>query len=99
MFMAVVRVENLTKEYRLATINNSTLRQVLQCCFARLRGQENPNSLISQLSTLNTQQILTHPSSLNPSTSLRASSQRSTSFCSSLILQLSTGLKSSFFVP
>jgi hypothetical protein len=49
--MAVIRVENLTKEYRLATINNSTMRQVLQCCFARLCGKEAPNFLITQLST------------------------------------------------
>lgn len=44
----VIRVENLTKEYRLGTINHGTLTQDLQSWWARLRGKEDPNSLITQ---------------------------------------------------
>jgi len=43
----VIRVENLTKEYRLGTINHGTLKQDLQSWWARLRGKEDPNSIIS----------------------------------------------------
>jgi len=81
--MAVIRVENLTTEYRLATINNSTLRQVLQSCFARLRSKKAPNSLVTQNSALNAQQVSAHPSSLI--------SQPSTFFCSSLNSHHSSG--------
>ena len=43
----VIRVENLTKEYRLGVINHGTLHQDLQSWWARMRGKEDPNSLIS----------------------------------------------------
>jgi len=43
----VIRVENLTKEYRLGTINHGTLYQDLQSWWARLRGKDDPNSIIS----------------------------------------------------
>lgn len=43
----VIRVENLTKEYRLGVINHGTLHQDLQSWWARVRGKEDPNSLIS----------------------------------------------------
>lgn len=43
----VIRVENLTKEYRLGVINHGTLQQDIQSWWARLRGKEDPNSLIS----------------------------------------------------
>lgn len=66
----VISVENLTKEYRLGTINHGTLYRDLQSWWARLRGHEDPNSLIGHHS----------PSTLNPSTSLRAGPQPSTSF-------------------
>jgi len=51
----VIRVENLYKEYRLGTISHGTLRQDLQSWWARMRGKEDPNSMIStvQPSTLN----------------------------------------------
>ena len=52
----VIRVENLTKEYRLGSISHGTLREDLQSWWARLRGKEDPNSIIS------------HQSSLQPST-------------------------------
>jgi len=42
----VIKVENLSKEYRLGTISHGTLRQDLQSWWARIRGKEDPNSLI-----------------------------------------------------
>ena len=45
----VIKVENLSKEYRLGTISHGTLRQDLQSWWARLRGKEDPNSLISTI--------------------------------------------------
>jgi lipopolysaccharide transport system ATP-binding protein len=41
-----IRVQNLTKEYRLGTINHGTLRQDLQSWWAKLRGKEDPNSIV-----------------------------------------------------
>jgi len=43
----VIKVENLWKEYRLGTINHGTLSHDLQSWWAKLRGQEDPNSLIT----------------------------------------------------
>jgi lipopolysaccharide transport system ATP-binding protein len=43
----VIQVENLWKEYRLGTINHGTLSQDLQSWWAKLRGKEDPNSLIT----------------------------------------------------
>ena len=48
----VIKVEELTKEYRLGTISHGTLKEDLQSWWARFRDREDPNSLI------------THPSSL-----------------------------------
>lgn len=45
----VIRVENLYKEYRLGTISHGTLRQDMQSWWARMRGKEDPNSLISTI--------------------------------------------------
>lgn len=42
----VIRVENLCKQYRLGTINHGSLQKDLQSFWARLRGREDPNSLI-----------------------------------------------------
>jgi lipopolysaccharide transport system ATP-binding protein len=58
----VIRVENLYKEYRLGTISHGTLYKDLQSWWARMRGKEDPNSIISvvQHSTLNSK-----PSTLN----------------------------------
>jgi len=42
----VIKVENLSKEYRLGTISHGTLRQDLQSWWARIRGKEDPNSII-----------------------------------------------------
>ncbi len=43
----VIRVENLYKEYRLGTISHGTLYKDLQSWWARIRGKEDPNSIIS----------------------------------------------------
>jgi lipopolysaccharide transport system ATP-binding protein len=51
----VIRAENLYKEYRLGTISHGTLYRDLQSWWARMRGKEDPNSIISsgQSSTIN----------------------------------------------
>ena len=46
MSNVIIRVETLTKEYRLGVINHGTLRQDLQSWWARSCGKEDPNSLI-----------------------------------------------------
>ncbi|MBI5847486.1 MAG: ABC transporter ATP-binding protein [Nitrospirae bacterium] len=43
----VIRVEHLYKEYRLGTISHGTLYKDLQSWWARMRGKEDPNSIIS----------------------------------------------------
>ena len=43
----VIQVEHLWKEYRLGTINHGTLSEDLQSWWAKLRGKEDPNSLIA----------------------------------------------------
>jgi lipopolysaccharide transport system ATP-binding protein len=43
----VICVENLYKEYRLGTISHGTLYRDLQSWWARMRGKEDPNSIIS----------------------------------------------------
>ncbi|MFA5518860.1 MAG: ABC transporter ATP-binding protein [Spirochaetota bacterium] len=43
----VIRVENLYKEYKLGVISHGTLTHDLQSWWARVRGKEDPNSLIS----------------------------------------------------
>ncbi len=48
----VIKVEELTKEYRLGTISHGTLKEDLQSWWARLRGKEDPNSLVSHPSSL-----------------------------------------------
>ena len=43
----VIKVENLTKEYRLGVINHGTLAKDLQAWWARKRGKDDPNSPIT----------------------------------------------------
>ncbi len=43
----VIRVEHLSKEYRLGTINHGTFQKDLQSYWARLWGKEDPNSLLT----------------------------------------------------
>jgi len=47
MSTIVIQVENLSKEYRLGTINHGTLKRDLQSWWARLRDKEDPNARIS----------------------------------------------------
>lgn len=42
----VIKVENLSKNYKLGVINNGTFFKDLQSFFARLRGKEDPNGKI-----------------------------------------------------
>lgn len=42
----VIKVENLYKEYRLGIISHGTLYRDLQSWWARIRGKEDPNSII-----------------------------------------------------
>jgi len=46
MSNTVIRVENLSKQYRLGTLNHGTLYRDLQSWWARKRGREDPNSRI-----------------------------------------------------
>lgn len=48
MSETVVKVENLYKEYKLGVISHGTLYRDMQSWWARLRGKEDPNSLISE---------------------------------------------------
>lgn len=43
----VIRVENLSKQYRLGVIGHGTLYRDLQSWWARLRGKEDPNSPVN----------------------------------------------------
>ncbi len=45
--MTVLQVENLAKEYYIGVINHGTLHKDLQSWWARLKGKEDPNSLVS----------------------------------------------------
>jgi lipopolysaccharide transport system ATP-binding protein len=44
----VIKIENLYKEYRLGVIGHGTLYRDLQSWSAKIRGKEDPNSLIGQ---------------------------------------------------
>ena len=39
----VIKIENLTKEYRLGVINAKTLKAEFAAFLAKLSGKENPN--------------------------------------------------------
>jgi len=47
--MTVIKIENLWKEYQLGVIGHGTLTHDLQSWWARLRGEEDPNSKFSML--------------------------------------------------
>lgn len=47
MSETVIRIESLYKEYKLGVINHGTLTHDLQSWWARIRGKDDPNSLIS----------------------------------------------------
>lgn len=46
----VIRVENLSKVYRLGTISHGTLYQDMQSAWAKIRGTEDPNAKIDTVS-------------------------------------------------
>ncbi|MCL2792947.1 MAG: ABC transporter ATP-binding protein [Spirochaetaceae bacterium] len=47
MSETVIKVENLYKEYKLGVISHGTLYKDMQSWWAKIRGKEDPNSLIS----------------------------------------------------
>lgn len=47
MSNSVISVENLSKQYRLGTISHGTLARDIQSWWARLRGRDDPNALLS----------------------------------------------------
>jgi len=49
MSSVVIRVENLSKEYRLGTISHGTLYRDLQSGWAKFRGNEDPNARIGSI--------------------------------------------------
>ncbi len=53
MSETVIKVENLYKEYKLGVINHGTLTHDLQSWWARMRGKDDPNSLISAHHNIN----------------------------------------------
>ena len=47
MSQTVIKIENLYKEYKLGVISHGTLYRDMQSWWAKIRGKEDPNSLIS----------------------------------------------------
>ena len=45
---AIIKVENLSKEYRLGVIGHGTLYRDLQTWWAKVRGKEDPNSKLME---------------------------------------------------
>ena len=45
---AIIKIENLYKEYRLGGIGYKTLREDLESWWYRLRGYQDPHSIIGQ---------------------------------------------------
>jgi lipopolysaccharide transport system ATP-binding protein len=56
MSQTVIKVENLSKQYRLGTIGTGTLRSDLQRWWCNLVGKEDPSLLIGQENTLKNQE-------------------------------------------
>jgi len=48
MMSTIIKIENLYKEYRLGVIGHDTLYRDLQSWWAKVRGKEDPNSIIGQ---------------------------------------------------
>ena len=48
MSETMIKIEHVSKAYRLGTIGGGTLRGDLQSFFARVRGKEDPNTMIGQ---------------------------------------------------
>ena len=47
--LAIKKIENLYKEYRLGLVGSGTLYRDLQSLSAKLRGKEDPNSVIGKV--------------------------------------------------
>ena len=47
-----LKIENLYKEYRLGMIGHGTLYRDIQSFYAKIRGREDPNSIIGSNSNL-----------------------------------------------
>ena len=61
MTSTVIKVENLSKQYRLGTIGTGTLRSDFQRFLANMRGKEDPTLKIGQENSLtNNQQLATN---------------------------------------
>ena len=61
----VIEVEHLYKEYRLGLIGYGTLREDMQSWWARLRGKEDPNSMLFTPSGSNEVKTSDHILALN----------------------------------
>ncbi len=46
MSETIINIENVVKEYRLGSIGGGTLKGDLQSLMAKIRGKEDPNSLV-----------------------------------------------------
>ena len=56
----VIEIENLYKEYRLGVIGYGTLREDLQSWWAKIRGKEDPNSLLFSTNQSNEVKVRDH---------------------------------------
>ena len=54
----VIKFDHVSKEYRLGTIGGGTLRGDLQSLMARIRGKDDPNSLIGTSRSVSNQRFL-----------------------------------------
>ncbi|MFA6074517.1 MAG: ABC transporter ATP-binding protein [Negativicutes bacterium] len=59
----VIKVEHLSKQYKLGSIGHGTLYRDLQSWWAKLRGRDDPNSVVSHSSPLNSQTLTPNPQS------------------------------------
>jgi lipopolysaccharide transport system ATP-binding protein len=53
MSVPIIKIENVSKEYRLGVVGTQTLRGDLQRWWALMRGHEDPAIKIGQLNVLN----------------------------------------------
>ena len=58
MSETIIKIDHVSKEYRLGTIGGGTLKGDLQSAWARLRGKEDPNGKIGQAAYLGNDRFL-----------------------------------------
>lgn len=58
MSETIIRIDHVSKEYRLGTIGGGTLKGDLQSAWARIRGREDPNGRIGQASHIGNDRFL-----------------------------------------